>query len=317
MKETKCLRYIEPEKPVIEYIKRKTPGPDEVGIDIISSSLCNTSELRSFRGGYENGYGSSYPMQYGEPGHEAVGKITSVGSDVKGFGIGDLVAMTGHGGDPCHRSHVIRNFRHIALLKPGKRNVSDAAMLEMFGCAYHCAVAAGSMEFYKEKSVLVTGLGSMGLCTVQILRNIPGISITASDIVDERLEIAIKCGAEKAIHPENAGGETYDVVIECSGSVPGQELAFRLAPRTLIFSSYSTKEVRLRQNLLFDANTTIYNPGILTSENFIKVVSLYNKGKINPSLLVSNEINADIEEYNEAIEEIVSGKIIKTIMKWK
>ena len=70
------------------------------------------------------------------------------------------------------------------------------------------------------------------------------------------------------------------------------------------------------QNLWFDANTTIYNPGLLTSENFIKTAALYNEGRLNPHLMISNRINAEIDEYIEAIEGIKCGKTIKTLMLW-
>lgn len=317
MEKVKCLIYKSEGIPVFEYIEKNEPGFGEVGIRIIASSLCNTSELRSYIGGYKTGYGTTYPMAPGEPGHEAIGKIISIGAGVQKLRNDDLVVMTGHGGDPCHRSYVIRKEKDISVIKPGDRNPEDAAMLEMFGCAYHCAMAPGGESFYKDKKVLVIGMGSMGLCSIQILKGIEGIEITASDISMDRLEIGKACGADFVKKPDELGAnEKFDVIIECSGSKAGQELTCAMAPKTLIFSSYSTKEIMVRQNLWFDANTTIYNPGILTSENFIKTVELYNSGKLNPSLLISSRINAFIEEYNEAIEEIRQGRIIKTLMIW-
>ena len=139
----KCLVYTAPGKPEFTYVDKKQPQTHEAGISIIASSLCNTSELRSFHGGYENGYGSGYPMKPGEPGPEAVGIIESVGAETGEFSTGDIVAMTGHGGDPCHRSYVIRRTADIARIYPGERDVGEAAMLEMYGCAYHCAAAQG------------------------------------------------------------------------------------------------------------------------------------------------------------------------------
>lgn len=315
MNKVKCLIYSAPGKPEFANIEKENPESNHAGIIVLASSLCNTSELRSFRGGYEKGYGSGYPMKPGEPGHEAVGIVESIGSEVKEIKVGDMVAMTGHGGNPCHRSYVLRNANDIARLEPGNRNAEEAAMLEMYGCAYHCAVSPGGLEFYEGKRVLVMGLGSMGLCTIQILRGIGNIEITAADINEERLGIAGKSGAGILLLPDEVKG-TFDIIIECSGSVSGQELSLGLAPKTLIFSSYNTRRISLKQNLLFDSNTTIYNPGIPTSENFKKAVGLYNEGKINPSLLVTGEISADIDEYLKAIEDIKNGKTIKTLMIW-
>jgi hypothetical protein len=68
--------------------------------------------------------------------------------------------------------------------------------------------------------------------------------------------------------------------------------------------------------LWFDAHTTIYNPGIVTSENFKRIVDLYNRKLIEPSLLVQKRIQPNIKEYLEVIDEIKSGKIVKAIMEW-
>jgi len=317
METIKCLQYASAGRPIFTSVDKNAPGSGEVGIRIMASSLCNTSEMRSFTGGYKSGYGTTYPMLPGEPGHEAVGIVESIGGNVSTVREKDIVVMTGHGGDPCHRSYVTRRVLDIAVIEPGKRNPEDAAMLEMYGCAYHCMLAPGGEDFYKGKKVLVIGLGSMGLCSVQVLNSIQDIEITVSDISENRLDIAGACGADITKKPDEIDPqEKYDVIIECSGSVAGQELACMLAPRTLIFSSYSTKEIRVRQNLWFDSNTTIYNPGILTSENFIKTAGLYNEGRLDPSLLVTGRIKADINEYLSAIDEIKNGRTIKTLMLW-
>ncbi len=313
----KALAYENPGQPAFKEVKMEGPIAGCVGIKIIASSLCNTSELRSFKGGYKTGYGATYPMRTGEPGHEAVGRIVETGQDVTDFNIGDIVVMTGHGGEPCHRSYVNRKTDDIAAIRPGGRDVREAAILEMYGCAYHCALTPLSFNDYSGKRILVLGMGAMGLCTVQILKNMKKVEITAADLSDERLEIAVESGADRTVQPSEIDkNEKYDIIIECSGSVLGQELACSLAPKVLIFSSYNTKEITIRQNLWFDTHTTIYNPGIVTSENFKKVANLYNKKLIIPSLLVQKRIRPNKKEYLETIDEIKSGKIVKAIMEW-
>ena len=90
-----------------------------------------------------------------------------------------------------------------------------------------------------------------------------------------------------------------------------------LSSQALIFSSYNTKGITIRQNLWFDSHTTIYNPGIVTSENFKKAADLYNIEMIDPSLLISKRIKPDKNEYLEAISEIKAGKLVKVLMEWK
>ena len=75
-------------------------------------------------------------------------------------------------------------------------------------------------------NIVVIGLGSMGLCSIQILKGIKDIEITAADISENRLKIAKACGADIIKFPgEIQGTEKFDVIIECSGSISGQELA--------------------------------------------------------------------------------------------
>ncbi len=317
MKKTRVLLYEEPGKAVFVEEDRKQPDAGQVGVEIIASSLCNTSELRSFKGGYETGYGVDYPMKPGEPGHEAVGVVSEIGKGSTGFKKGDYVVMTGHGGDPCHRSHVTRDHRDIAAIRPYERDPAEAAVLEMYGCAWHCAITPFSKDYYKGKKVMVQGMGAMGLCTIQVLKAYGAGGITAVDPSEERLDVAVKCGTDIAIKPVKINmDEKFDVIIECSGSSRGQETACALAPPVLIFSSYNTNEIRVRQNRWFDANTTIYNPGIVTTQSFKAVAELYNERKIDPSLLISGRIRPEKEAYLQAIEGIKDGKMIKVLMEW-
>lgn len=318
MIKARCLAYIAPGKPVFKEIEIPDPGNGQVGVEIIASSLCNTSEIRSFTGGYKTGYGTEYPMQSGEPGHEGVGRVISIGSNAVGFDVGDIVAITGHGGEPCHCSYVNRNTCDIALINNSHKNISEAAVLEMYGCAYHCAMKPFSNNLYAGKKVLVIGMGSMGLCTIQILNNFNVSQLAAVDLSKHRLIMAEKSGASRVIFPSEIDlDEKFDVVIECSGSIAGQEMACGLAPETLIFSSYSTKRITVRQNLWFDAGTTIYNPGILTSESFKKVVQMYNSRLLNPSILIGKTIKPIESEYLEAIDDIKAGRFVKILIDWK
>jgi threonine dehydrogenase-like Zn-dependent dehydrogenase len=68
---------------------KKALLPHQVGIKTIASSLCNHSEMRSFFGNDEPGYGYQYPMEPGEPGYEAIGIIEVIGAAVNTLKPGD------------------------------------------------------------------------------------------------------------------------------------------------------------------------------------------------------------------------------------
>ncbi|WP_166208812.1 NAD(P)-dependent alcohol dehydrogenase [Cognatiluteimonas telluris] len=67
-------------------IERRTPGPHDVQIDIAFCGVCH-SDLHTVRSEWG---GTRYPCV---PGHEIVGHVSAVGSDVTGFRIGDTVGV--------------------------------------------------------------------------------------------------------------------------------------------------------------------------------------------------------------------------------
>ena len=66
--------------------ERRSVGPKDVQIDILYCGVCH-SDLHQVRNEWHN---SIYPMV---PGHEIVGRITHVGSDVKKFKAGQLAGV--------------------------------------------------------------------------------------------------------------------------------------------------------------------------------------------------------------------------------
>jgi uncharacterized zinc-type alcohol dehydrogenase-like protein len=66
--------------------ERRDPGPDDVAIDIQYCGICH-SDIHQVR---DEWGGSLFPMV---PGHEIVGKVTSVGQNVTKFQVGDLAGV--------------------------------------------------------------------------------------------------------------------------------------------------------------------------------------------------------------------------------
>ncbi|WP_437883571.1 NAD(P)-dependent alcohol dehydrogenase [Pseudomonas sp. LRF_L74] len=73
--------------PLVPYrFQRRGVGANDVQIDILFCGVCH-SDLHTVRNEWKN---TLYPSV---PGHEIVGKVTAVGSDVKGFKVGDLAGV--------------------------------------------------------------------------------------------------------------------------------------------------------------------------------------------------------------------------------
>ncbi|MEX1081590.1 MAG: NAD(P)-dependent alcohol dehydrogenase [Halofilum sp. (in: g-proteobacteria)] len=67
-------------------IERRDPRPDDVAIEILYCGICHT-DLHFVHNDWG---GTVYPVV---PGHEIVGRVTGVGDEVSGFGVGDLVGV--------------------------------------------------------------------------------------------------------------------------------------------------------------------------------------------------------------------------------
>ena len=67
-------------------IDRREPTPTDVAIEILFCGVCH-SDIHTARGEWG---GTTFPCV---PGHEIVGRVTKVGSDVKNFKVGDLAGV--------------------------------------------------------------------------------------------------------------------------------------------------------------------------------------------------------------------------------
>ena len=84
---TNAFAAFSPDTPLAPHtITRRTPGPTDVAIDIVYCGVCH-SDLHFLKGDWG-------PIPYPAiAGHEIVGHVTAVGSDVKGFKVGDTVGV--------------------------------------------------------------------------------------------------------------------------------------------------------------------------------------------------------------------------------
>jgi uncharacterized zinc-type alcohol dehydrogenase-like protein len=73
----------------LDKITRREPTATDVAIEILFCGICH-SDLHTVRNEWENMMPTVYPCV---PGHEIVGKVTAVGSDVQGYKPGDVVGV--------------------------------------------------------------------------------------------------------------------------------------------------------------------------------------------------------------------------------
>jgi threonine dehydrogenase-like Zn-dependent dehydrogenase len=241
----------------VEEVPVPTPGPGEVLIEVEACGIC-ASDMKCFTGG-ELFWGKDNAGGYLEgpcvAGHEYAGRVAALGegaAEKHGLAIGDRVIAEQI--VPCGECrycqrgeywmcqvHNIFGFKHFTnggmarySLYPAKARIhkipaslsaGETAYLEPAACAWH-AVDRG--EIKPGDTVVVSGVGNIGLCMLQIARmSDPGLVI-ALDAKQYRLDLAREFGADVTIDVtqedavakvrELTEGYGCDVYIEASGN---------------------------------------------------------------------------------------------------
>lgn len=184
-------------------------------------------------------------------GHEFMGEIAQVGSNVKGFKVGDRVCGEGHitcGVCPnCRKGfrHLCSNTKGVGVNRHGcfaeffnlpaenvfplPDSIPDeiGAIFDPYGNATHTAL---SFELIGE-DVLITGAGPIGIMAAAIAKKAGARHVVITDINDYRLDLAKRMGATTTVNVANtclkdtmkALGIDYGftVGLEMSGSPQG------------------------------------------------------------------------------------------------
>jgi threonine 3-dehydrogenase len=180
-------------------------------------------------------------------GHEYVGEIVAMGSEVQGLAVGDRVSGEGHltcghcRNCRAGRRHLCRNTLGVGVNRPGcfaeylslpasnvfklPPAISDdiASILDPFGNATHTAL---SFDMVGE-DVLITGAGPIGIMAVAIARYVGARHVVITDVNPYRLGLAKQMGATRALDVrteklddamrELGMQEGFDVGLEMSG----------------------------------------------------------------------------------------------------
>ena len=181
-------------------------------------------------------------------GHEFVGEIVEVGSNVNDFYPGDIVSGEGHvvcgrcRNCLAGRRHLCASTLGVGVNRPGafaefislpmtniwrhNRGIDQevAAIFDPFGNAVHTALSFPVLG----EDVLITGAGPIGLMTLPVVRHAGARHVVITDVNSFRLGLARKMGATLAVNPSEVPlanvqkqlgmQEGFDVGLEMSGN---------------------------------------------------------------------------------------------------
>jgi threonine 3-dehydrogenase len=201
----------------LEDVPEPNIGINDVKIAIDKVGICGT-DLHIYNWDAWAQGAISVPLVVG---HEFVGKIVEVGSNVTDFFPGQIVSGEGHvvcghcRNCLAGRRHLCAHTKGIGVNRPGaftefivlpQTNVwvhspgidpEIAAIFDPFGNAVHTALSFTALG----EDVLVTGAGPIGIMGAAIARHAGARYVVITDINPYRLELARKMGVNLAVNP--------------------------------------------------------------------------------------------------------------------
>ena len=318
-------------------------GINDVLIKIVQTSICGT-DVHIWNWDAWAQKTIPVPMVIG---HEFVGRVAAMGSNVHDLNVGDLVSGEGHivcgrcRNCLAGRRHLCKDTKGVGVNRPGAfaeylcipvANVWHCdpnipldilSIFDPFGNATHTALA---FEVLGE-DVLITGAGPIGAMATAIAKHAGARYVVTTDVNPYRLVLAEKMGATIALDVRQhriadaqkmlGMKEGFDVGLEMSGNPD----AFR---EMLANMCHGAKIAMLgippAGEIAIDWNTVIFN--------MLTLRGIYGREMFETWYLMQSMIQSGLDispvithrfhytEFEKAFEVMRSGNSGKVIMDW-
>ncbi len=327
----------------MEDVETPAVGPNDVLIQVSKTSICGT-DLHIVDWDPWARETIPVPMVIG---HEYVGRVVEVGSEVERIEVGQRVAGEGHitcgvcRNCRAGRRHFCINTIGVGVNRPGAfaefvaipafnaypvpDDIDDAvaSLLDPLGNATHTA-----LEFdLVGEDVLVTGAGPIGMMAVAIARHVGARFVVATDINPFRLEIVSRMGADRAVDAASADldavmadlgmSEGFDVGLEMSGveSALQQMLdAMNNGGNVALLGIPSKDRNPIDWNeIIFKGLTLTGIYGRKLFETWYKMIAMLQTG-LDITPVITHEYPA--AGYREAFAAAAGGEAGKVLLDW-
>jgi len=319
------------------------PAPDEVLIGVSFAGICGTDRHIYDWDPWSQGR-IRPPVTIG---HEFVGSVVAVGSGVRRVRPGARVSGEGHIGcgscQPCRtgRGHICEHVEMVGLDRDGTfaqylvlpednvwvvdESVPDvvAAVMDPLGNAIHTVMAAG----VSGRSVLVTGVGVIGLMAVAVARSAGAGRIIAVDREPRHLERALAMGADVALDANGpdwadearrvTNGQGPEVWLEMSGAAPAIGAGLRALRNggtvALLGLPQRPVEVDLAEGIIFKGATVLGISGRRMYESWYQMEGFLAGSSLGIESLVTHVL--PVERFDEGFSLLASGEAVKVLLE--
>jgi threonine 3-dehydrogenase len=326
----------------LEDLPRPDIGINDVLIRVDRTGICGT-DLHIYK--WDDWAKKTIPVPM-VVGHEFVGEIVAVGSNVVDFHPGEVVSGEGHvvcgrcRNCLAGRRHLCAHTKGIGVNRPGAfaeylalpmTNVwhhdpnidrDVAAIFDPFGNAVHTALSFPLLG----EDVLITGAGPIGMMAAAVVRHAGARHVVITDVNPYRLELARKMGVTLALDSSKESvadaqtkldmKEGFDVGLEMSGNAA----AFRGMLTNMCHGGKIAMLGIPDREMAIDWNLVIFNmltiKGIYGREMYetwyMMTVMLQSGLDIRPVITHRHHYT----EFEKGFEEMRSGQCGKVILNW-
>jgi threonine 3-dehydrogenase len=279
-------------------------------------------------------------------GHEFVGQIVEVGTNVTDFRVGEIVSGEGHvvcgrcRNCLAGRRHLCKDTKGIGVNRPGAfaqylalpmtnvwahdpsipRDVQ--AIFDPFGNAVHTALQFDVLG----EDILITGAGPIGIMAASVVRHAGARNVVVTDVNPYRLELARLLGATFTVDVrhhsiENAQKELgmkegFDIGLEMSGNPD----AFRDMLANLCHGGKIAMLGIPTREIAIDWNTVVFNMitikgiyGREMYETWYKMTVMLQSG-LDISPVITHHY--DFRDFEKGFAAMKSGESGKVVLTW-
>jgi 2-desacetyl-2-hydroxyethyl bacteriochlorophyllide A dehydrogenase len=272
------------------------------------------------------------------PGHEYMGTIAEVGSTVDEFAVGERIAVEVHAGcgrcarcrqgmytsclnygqnfgghDKGHRANGFTTdggfaqyaVNHVNTLVRVPPALSDevATLIVTAGTAMYGLDVLGGLV--AGESLVVTGAGPIGLLAVAVGKALGANPVIVTDLVDDRLAIATRLGADRAINVSSTsaveavraanGGRGVNYVFECSGAPNAVDDAVKMVSRggRVCLGAFAARPVMVDVKHIVANNIYLFGIRGEGQSAVRRAAALIAQGKLDPSPVHTHTFGMD------------------------
>jgi threonine 3-dehydrogenase len=323
-------------------VARPAPAADEVLVRVLRTGICGT-DLHIYAWDQWAAQHVPVPMVIG---HEFVGEIVELGSEVAGVSVGDLVSGEGHvvcgrcRNCRAGRRHLCAHTDSIGFTRPGAFaeylvvpagnlwqhkpgiDLDVAAVFDPLGNAVHTALAFPVLG----EDVLITGAGPIGLMAAAVVRHAGARHVVVTDVNRYRLDLAARMGvtlavdaARRTVHSvqEELGMlEGFDIGLEMSGSAA----ALDEMVQNMTHGGHIALLGLPSEPVTLDLSTVVLNSLTLTGiygremfETWYAMSVMVTQG-LDITPIITHRFPAD--DFETAFEVAHSGQCGKIVLDW-